>query len=470
MRARLLAITAASAALTACASSPAQRAFDHGAYASAAKLADEDVKSHPGDEGAIALRQKAREREVETVFGNVETLFRSGRGGAALGMLDHILAEVDEWGGAATVSVAARTRLATTTTKAKMFVAGLADAAQPLAAEAAVEHDAPPELHHDLAAARENARSRVKLAGQKNCARLRGLTPPETPAWNLVVARYCGHFGQDDAPPLTPEAPTLTTTVAVTGLATAETEPLRVAAERWLAASLWSHRLDEAPARAEWAGKLDVSTERHTVTLHAGYNDEIKTETQNPAEGVAGLFPIVSRTKMDRVYEYDAEEKRGSYTFDARVTYQLGRGGPLVVALRRKEDLKAYDHDVTFHPAGVAPVHGHLPSSEAWLARQLADLSNAAVATLNQKFIATFCTRARYTVEEAAGCVSAGVTTPSTLTPLAAALGEKPELLPAVVGPPPIVVPPPPIRAHAVRRRAPRASGAAADAEDPASD
>ncbi len=214
MHARSVATTvafiAASVALSACAPSLAQRAFDRGEFGSAAKLADDDVKARPGDEGAVAFRARAREREVELVCTNVEKSLRNGLGRPALEGLGQLLTEVDDWGGEERISPALRARIAMVTAKAKAFVIRLVDAEpQPLAAEAALAHGTPVVLHRELALVREEARGRVKLAGQKNCARLRGLTPPETPAWNLVVTRYCAHFGQGDAPPLKdPPAPT----------------------------------------------------------------------------------------------------------------------------------------------------------------------------------------------------------------------------------------------------------------------
>jgi hypothetical protein len=203
LRLRLVTLTAAVVALSACASSPAQRAFDQGEFGSAAKLADDDVKARPGDEGAVALRQRAREREVELRCANVDTILRGERSGDALGMLEILLSEIGDWGGIDRLSPPLRTRLDVSIKKATGFVTSLADAApQPLAAELAVERGAPGELPGPLASARQEARTRVKVSGQKNCSRLRAMSPPETPSWNLVVARYCAHFGQGDAPSL----------------------------------------------------------------------------------------------------------------------------------------------------------------------------------------------------------------------------------------------------------------------------
>ncbi|MDB4982858.1 MAG: hypothetical protein JWM82_3610 [Myxococcales bacterium] len=202
--ANTVAFIAASVTLAACTPSLAQRAFDRGEFGSAAKLADDDVKARPGDEGAVALRARAREREVELACTSVETSLRDGRGGPALDRLGQLLTEVDDWGGAERLSPALGARITMVTAKAKTFVTRLVDAeTQPLAAEAALAHGTPVTLHRELTRARDEAHDRVKLAGLKNCARLRGLTPPETPAWNLVVTRYCAHFGQGDAPPLT---------------------------------------------------------------------------------------------------------------------------------------------------------------------------------------------------------------------------------------------------------------------------
>jgi hypothetical protein len=449
-----------SSSLVGCATSAARRAFDQGDYGGAAKLADEEVAAHPGDASAVAFRQRARDKEVETSCASVETFGGAGRGDAAIGVLDHVLREVGAWGGANGLSPPAQANLAETVGQARGFVTKLAEA-RPLTAEAELATLAPHLEHAELAGARDAVRGQIADAGKRNCAHLQAQLATDSPNWNLLVARYCTHFGVAGEPAhAARDAASATVTGTITGAAAEQIAQLREQVPRWLADSLWSRRADAGPMPAEVSGKLDVSIERRTVTLHASYTDKIKTETYDPSrKGIEGLFPAVGTTTMDRVYEYDADEARGRYALDGRVTFQTDRGGPVVVELRRTENLKAYDHDVTFEPAGVSPRHDTVPSSEAWLGAQITRSARPAVDALNRKFIATFCAAGRYAVEDAARCVAAGVAPDGALTALATAVGEDAPRLVAAVTPPAQISPPAP-RAAPRRRPRPKQRGA----------
>jgi hypothetical protein len=209
MRAVAAAFFASALALGACAVTPAQRAFDQRDYATAAKLADADVNARPGDEGAVVLRQRARDREVERGCAETEGLFASGRHGSGVGVLARVLVEVDRWGGPTTLSPAPRTVLARATDKAKAFLASLVgDASHPLGALSALEREVPGPLSGELSTARDEARAKARAAGQQRCTTMRGRATPDAPHLALVITRYCARFDGDGH--LAPPSPTPT--------------------------------------------------------------------------------------------------------------------------------------------------------------------------------------------------------------------------------------------------------------------
>jgi hypothetical protein len=467
-----------------CATNAAQRAFDQGDYAAAARLAEQDAARDPSDTHAAALVSRSHDRYVATQAPRIDALLAGQRTDAALAMLGGLLKDVDDWGGPSQLSGPAQDALRATVAGAQKVVRDVGAAAltsgRPLTVEADLARLSPLLRPAELAAARDDAAASIRTAGQQTCARLRA--SPASPNWALIVARYCAHFGDGAAPPLAASSPApLAVAGGVAGLSRAGADLLRARLDEWLRASLWARVGDPPPARASMGGKFEVSFQRASVTLHAPYEATVTSHTtldRNPlAEDLANAFRSVNlpahgdattRGQVTSVYAYDAEESRGRYSLNAQVTFDLGPGGPTVVNLRREENLKAYEHDVTFEPAGIFPRHDSIPSGEAWLPMQLDRARPLALRTLNRQFLATFCGRRTYELEDAARCLVVGPNAAATKT-VAATIGDDEQRLTAILVPPPPPAPKEnePAARPAPRRRARPAQSGATDEENP---
>ena len=132
--------------------------------------------------------------------------------------------------------------------------------------------------------------------------------------------------------------------------------------------------------------------------------------------------------------------------------------------LKRVQDVKGYEHDVTFEPAEISPRRDHVDSQEEWVDSQLDGFATRVTWALNRKFLKTFCARARYTPEEAARCLLAGQKPPAVMAVLTEALGDSAESALEILRPP---VPEPPAPKSVAVKASPKGQSGAADDEDP---
>jgi len=468
-------------ALCGCATSAAQRAFDDGDYGAAATRADEAARANPGDADARALRDRARDREAETQLAQVASFRSSGHGDAALGILDRLLKELAAWGGADALSPPRRAafedELRAMGEVVKAIGAASLSAGHPLAAEAEAHRLNPVLTHAELASARADLLARIKGAGQDVCQRMQQTVSPEMAQWGLALSRYCAHFEVTFAPPAPTRAPSaFALEGTVTGLTADQAASFRERVQSWLKASLWYDSRGAATARGKLAGRIETSFQHQTVTLHAPYEDTITSHANEGSLAVGDIpNPITqllvpqttSTTNMDRVFTYDAEESRGHYGLDAKVSFDLGAPQPVAFELRHVDNIKAYDHDVTFEKAGISPTHDHLPSSATWLESQLDRMSTRVVATLNRRYAALYCAQPAYSLDDAARCLMAGQKPAAAWKLMDDALGGEAErALPILRPPPPALAATKPARAKPPRPAQTRPQ----DAEDPVID
>jgi hypothetical protein len=452
-----LALGVSCLALAACATSAAQRAFDDGDDVVAARLADEDAKARPGDEGALALRQRARDHAATRELSEMASFRANGHVDAALASLDRLLKQLAEWGGPGALSRASRAALDREVEASRAFVrnvgADACGAGHPLAAQAELARLAPLLAHAELADARDAATARVRDTGRQVCARVQGKVSSNAPNahFGVVVARYCAHFDVTfEPPPLTDGLATFELTGAVSGPAKGATERVHARVGDWLRASAWYERGGRGSARGSVQGKLEATVEHRTVQLHAPYHDRIVTETGTTEKSAALPTELrafldknsaTSVTEVDRDYAYEAEEHRGHYDLGVKVTLDLG-AAPVTFTLQRVENLKGYEHSAAFAPAGVEPRHETVPSPDEWLDRQLERMSTKAIAVLNHKFVATYCAPGATSLEDASRCVAAGQRTPAAVRAVAEAFGENADQLLPLLRPPAPPAPP----------------------------
>jgi hypothetical protein len=407
-----------------------------GCATSGAGTASDEGESHD----QIARRELA----------DVATFRTGGHVEAAVAGLDRLLKQLATWGGLESLSPATRATFDTELESSRAFVSGIGakDAAdgRPLAAEGELARLAPLLAHAELAAARTAAETRTRDAGQRVCVRVQSAASADTPHLGLLVSRYCAHFGVTvEAPPIVDGATSFELTGEVAGTVKAAGEHIRARVADWLRSSAWYEREGRGAARGTVNGKVDASLGRRTVTLHAPYRDRIVTETGSTEKSAtlpetlrawADPNSATSVTEIDRDYAYDAEETRGHYDLGVKVTLALG-STPVTFTLQRAENLRGYEHDASFAPAGVAPRHDPVPAPAQWLDGQLERMSTKVVALLNRKFVSTYCAPSTVTLEEASHCVASGQRAPAAVAVVARTFGEDADQLLAVLRPPP---------------------------------
>lgn len=401
---------------------------------------------------------------------------------AALAALDHLLKQLAAEGGVDALAPKTRSAFERELEASRAFVSqiGMKEAAagHPLAAEAELAHLAPLLAHPELADATKAAKERVREAGKATCARLQTAATSDAPYWAGSVSRYCAHFDVAFTPPAPArELPSLVVEGALTGVSSQQAIVVSARVQDWLQASLWTEPGAPPRGRAKLSGKVESSSQSGPVTLHASYEDTVVSHAingqgsveENPIGRYFGQERTASAT-MDRVFTYDAEEARGRYSISADVSLDLGDAKPVTFSLRRTDNLKAREHDVTFEKAGIVPVHERLPSTEAWLDAQLERMSKGVLTVLNRRFIALHCSKASYDLDEAARCLIAGQKPSPAVAVVSEALGEDADRAAAILRP----APPSPPKAAAParpgpRKASPRPSGAQDD-ENPVID
>ena len=470
-----------------CASAGAQRAFDQGDYRAAAGQADDALRANPSDSAMISLRQRARDRFAEAEIARIQA-FRAGKHGeAALVEVTVLLKQVRAWGGREALSAATGSSLDLELAATQQQLAALIDgdlaAGHPLSAEATLARLAPLLAQPELASARDGVANKVRAKGQELCARFRGTALADSPHWDLTVDRYCAHFGAPARPiAAEPAVPSFDLTLNVKGMNPAQAAALRARVIAWVRASIWNDPARGTMGRGTVDGTVEASFRRQTFTLHAPYEEETigaVVQSTNPVGTPLGssrtLTPAVRGpdlvlpvwNKVTREFAYDTEEVRGSYAMNLTIKLDIGTPAPVTLKLQRAGHEKGYEHDVTFEPAGIAPRHDHVPSAEEWVNSQLDGFATRVTWALNRKFVRAACERERYSIDEAARCLVAGVKPAPAIATLTEALGESAELVMTLLHPAPVeVLAEKPARTKAPTPPAKRA-GASDDDEDP---
>ena len=431
-------------------------------------------RANPGDAGARALRDRARDREAETQLAQIASFRSTGHGDAALGILDRLLKERAAWGGADTLPKHRRAAFDAELRAMNDVVEGIGaaqlSAGHPLAAEVEARRLDPVLTHVELAAARTELLARIKAGGQEICQRMQQTVSPEMPHWGLALSRYCAHFEVTFAPPSPTRAPSAFVLEGIlTGLTADQAAAFRERVQDWLKASLWYDPRGAATGRGKVAGRIETSFQHQTVTLHAPYEDTVTSHAIEGSKSIAdnplSVFTrqSTSTTNMDRVFTYDAEELRGRYGLEAKVSFDLSAPQPVAFELRHVDNIKAYDHDVTFEKAGISPTHDHLPSGVSWLESQLDRMSTRVVAALNHRYVASYCAQLAYSLDDAARCLMAGQKPAAAWKLIDDGLGGEAERALPILRPPP----PAPAAIKPTRARPPRpAQTRPQDAED----
>lgn len=95
----------------------------------------------------------------------------------------------------------------------------------------------------------------------------------------------------------------------------------------------------------------------------------------------------------------------------------------------QSESLHGRDHNVTFEPANVHPVHQRVPSADAWLELAFGPFATSLRDSLNARWTSTFCKAGGYTLNDAARCAMAGAVPTAALPVLESALADDGKIL-----------------------------------------
>ena len=101
-----------------------------------------------------------------------------------------------------------------------------------------------------------------------------------------------------------------------------------------------------------------------------------------------------------------------SKPLDATLNLQLGEvaSAPLVVRVDWADKRSAYQHNVSFPPAGVYPRRANLPTVNTWLSIRLARKRDALLKKLEGRWAKAFCAGPQFGPEEGARCLYGGGT------------------------------------------------------------
>lgn len=118
---------------------------------------------------------------------------------------------------------------------------------------------------------------------------------------------------------------------------------------------------------------------------------------------------VVTRMRDEpRLFTYQAIKHDGVYRANMQVRASFEPSTrPVESRVQHEEQATAYEHDMSFAPAGVRPERGALPAPTTFRARQLTELAHTFGKDLDRAWVAQMCTDAVVSLEAAARCAHA---------------------------------------------------------------
>ncbi len=168
------------------------------------------------------------------------------------------------------------------------------------------------------------------------------------------------------------------------------------------------------------SGGYNARLERQRVVLNAPYRDVAHSVI---TRGLLGPTATVE-TESERVFEYEAEQYDARYDLAMTVTLDLGGGPPLAVAVKRLDNKRAFQHEVSFPRANVYPQRANLPDINTWLTTSLGGKKAPMVRKLRARWVKSYCGRATFSPEEAARCLAARERNPAAERALGGLFGK----------------------------------------------
>ena len=295
----------------------------------------------------------------------------------------------------------------------------------PLSARRRADRLAPLLESSQLQPISQKATMEIAAAGRTRCAELAARQDNRTPYLARMLADYCakiaGGSGGDVSAPAGPEQ---SGGLRVSGRLARCTDAQQKIVEGWMADvfrdSPWF--APDAPNLLPLAlsGGYDARLERQRVVLSSPYRAVTRSVI---TEGLIGPTATVE-TESEHVFQYQAEQYDARYDLAVTVTLDLGGGPPLAVAVKRLDNKRAFQHDVSFPQANVHPQRANLPDINTWLTTSLGGKKAPMVRKLRARWVKAYCLRATFSPEEAARCLQAGERKPAAELILNAVFGK----------------------------------------------
>ena len=295
-------------------------------------------------------------------------------------------------------------------------------AGAPLSARRRVERLAPLLESPRLQPINQKAATEIAAGGRARCAELAAQQNGRTPYLARMLTDYCARIGGDF--PATAAAPEQGGGLRVSGRLEHCTDAQQKIVEGWVADVFRDSPWFAADAAnllpLTLSGGYNARLERQRVVLNAPYRAVTRSVI---TQGLIGPTATVE-TESERVFQYEAEQYDARYDLAMTVTLDLGDGPPLAVAVKRLDNKRAFQHEVSFPQANVYPQRANLPDINAWLTASLGGKKAPMVRKLRARWVKSYCLRSAFSPEEAARCLQAGERKPAAELALGGVFGK----------------------------------------------
>jgi hypothetical protein len=432
-----------------------------GRFVEAAELYGELVRKHPRDESLVPVRNELRWRAMEQLLGQARRYRMEGRDDEAEHELERFLRHRARW--AVKLNGALESSLLEeiegTHLHCRRIIGEPARRGGALTAEHALLHKRPLLVHAEMAVVLREMEQVVLESGRRTCAGLKQVPAEDSPHWSELVVRYCQHWGE--SAPLAPPPPEVfgvpVLSGEVEGMRAEQLEFVKGRLARVFEDSPWYSPRASRYASFTLQGHFRATFERTPVWLSAPWtdrepytdheerteeyqepyteeekytdehgNEQTRTVTRYRTKQRGYTVAVTRYRDVPKSFEYQALSHSAAYRFSVTAMGGLdARRSPLTVAFTDTFQEQAYEHDVSFDPAGVSPQRASLTQAHVWFEQKVQGLARSFAAQLLAHWRESHCSGPMLTLEEAARCARAGAGLPGPAGQrLATVLGE----------------------------------------------
>jgi hypothetical protein len=392
----------------ACASSQGDALMRQRSFADAEAAYDRELAAAPNDTELTLKRDSARAELIRAKLEQGRAMRAAGHGAAGLTTLVEAVSLETRWRPnlPPDVAVLLDQEIAGAGEVIAKTMRPALDGRAPLAARARVEKVLTLLTAPRLAPIRDKANADIAAAGRAKCTELAAAEPAHGPYFARLLASYCDAFGVAVAIPGTPEQ---RRGLRISGRVDNTSDAQHRTIESWVASAFQQSPWYAAEAAAMMplalSGRYDARLESKRMTVTAPYTvTGHATVDRGPLKR-----PLEIETRSERAFAYEVDQFEARYHLDATLNLQLGEASaPLVVRVDWADKRSAYQHNVSFPPAGVYPRRANLPTVNSWLSIRLTRKRDALLKKLEGRWAKAFCAGPQFGLEEAARCLYGG--------------------------------------------------------------